>query len=196
VRIAFLASHRGTNMQAVIDACETGQLKAEPAVLVCNNPDAEALNRARAHSFPAYVLNSKTHPDPRALDEAILDALLRERSSLILLAGYMKRLGPKVVSRFSGRILNIHPALLPKFGGQGMYGPRVHQAVLDSGDKVTGVTVHLVDEEYDHGRILAQVEVPVEPGDTVETLSARVLGQEHQLLIDTLRRICDGALHL
>ncbi len=196
MRIAFLASHRGTNMQAVIDACESGRLDARPAVLVCNNPDAPALQRAANHGIPSYVLNSKTHREPEALDGAILDALVSQGSELILLAGYMKKLGPKVLGAFSGRILNIHPALLPKFGGQGMYGPRVHQAVLDSGDKVSGVTIHLVDEEYDHGRILSQTEVPVLEGDTVESLSARVLSQEHGLLIGTLQRIADGELKL
>ena len=114
----------------------------------------------------------------------------------VILAGYMKRLGPLTLQAYRGRILNIHPALLPKFGGQGMYGKRVHEAVLRAGETVTGVTVHVVDELYDHGRILAQCEVPVLAGDTVDSLAERVLRQEHRLYPDTLRRIAAGEIVL
>ncbi len=196
MRIAFLASHRGSNMQAVIDACGEGRLDATPAVLVCNNRNAEAIRRAGKHGIPAYVLNAARHADPADLDRAILTALEKHGSELILLAGFMKKIGPRVLSAYRGRILNVHPALLPKYGGKGMFGAHVHQAVLAAGEKVTGVTVHLADDEYDQGKILAQAEVPVLAGDSIETLAARVLEKEHELLVSTLRRIVSGDINL
>ena len=160
-------------MQAVLDACASGVLAATPAVVISNNRDAEALGRAARSGLPHYHLSSATHPDPAALDAAILDALGRHDADLVLLAGYMKKLGPRTLERYRGRVLNIHPALLPRFGGQGMYGARVHEAVLASGEPETGITIHVVDEEYDHGPIVAQCRVPVHPGDTAESLAAR-----------------------
>lgn len=194
MNLAFLASHRGTNMQAVIDACKSGVLPACPCLVISNNGDSEALARARRENIPAFHLSSKTHPDPEQLDLAMLDALNQRRADLVILAGYMKKLGPRVLATYRGRILNIHPALLPRYGGQGMYGQFVHEAVLKAGDKETGVTIHLVDEEYDHGRILAQRRVPVEENDTVETLSARVLEHEHTFLVETICRIIAGEI--
>jgi phosphoribosylglycinamide formyltransferase-1 len=134
MRLGFLASHRGSNMQAVIDACRDGRLHATPAVAICNNRDAEALERAQREGIPAYHLSGVTHPDGGALDAAILDALTRHAADVIVLAGYMKKLGARTIARYRGRIVNVHPALLPKFGGQGMYGARVHEAVLAAGD--------------------------------------------------------------
>jgi phosphoribosylglycinamide formyltransferase 1 len=196
MKIGFLASHRGSNMQAVIEACEAGSLPAAPAVLVCNNRGAEAIDRAQKHGVPAYVLNSATHRDPEKLDRAMLEALQRHESEIVLLAGFMKKLGPHTLSAFRGRILNIHPSLLPKHGGRGMFGAHVHQAVLAAGEKVSGISIHLVDEEYDHGKVLAQAEVPVLEGDSVESLAARVLEKEHEFLVETLGRICSGKLTL
>ncbi len=183
-------------MQAVIDACREGRLHATPAVLVCNNRNAEAIRRAEKHDIPGYVLNAVRHPVPDDLDRAMLDAIEMHGSELILLAGFMKKLGPRVLSAYRGRILNVHPSLLPRYGGKGMFGTHVHQAVLAAREKVTGVTVHLADDEYDQGKILAQAEVPVLDGDSVETLAARVLEKEHDLLVSTLRRIVSGGLPL
>ena len=115
---------------------------------------------------------------------------------VVVLAGYMKMLGPAVLSRYDGQVLNVHPALLPKFGGKGMYGRRVHEAVLAAGESVTGATVHVVDAEYDLGPVVAQREVPVLPDDTVESLSARVLEREHELLVQTLRKVATGEIDL
>jgi phosphoribosylglycinamide formyltransferase-1 len=165
-------------------------------VLVSNNSDAPVMARARAAGIATYHLSSHTHTDPSLLDDAILDALTRHGAALIVLAGYMKKIGPRTLARYRGRVLNIHPALLPKFGGQGMYGRRVHEEVLAAGDRVTGVTVHLADEEYDRGPILAQREVPVMRGDTVDSLAARVLEAEHALYVDTLARIARGEIRL
>jgi phosphoribosylglycinamide formyltransferase-1 len=176
-------------MQAVIDACKTGRLNARACVVISNNGDSEALEKAQREGIPRIHLSAKTHPDPDKLDEEILGVLESHSAEWIVLAGYMKKLGPKVLRKFEGRILNVHPSLLPKYGGKGMCGEAVHAAVLAAGEKVTGVSVHLVDEQYDHGKILAQCEVPVSEGDTVESLSGRVLEKEHILLVETLNRI-------
>ena len=195
-RLGFLASHGGSNMQAIIDACKEGRLDAEPAVVISNNSDSTSLGRARREGIPGYHLSGKTHPDPEQLDTAILQALQDHDVDLVILAGYMKLLGPKTLERFRRRILNIHPALLPKFGGKGLYGRAVHEAVLAGGEKVTGVTIHLVDERYDRGPIVAQCEVPVVEGDTPDSLAARVLESEHRLYADTLQRIVRGEIDL
>ncbi len=196
MNLGFLASHNGSNMQAALDACRSGQLRATPAVVISNNGDSEALARAKREAIPGYHLSSKTHPTAEQLDEAILQALTRHQVELVILAGYMRKLGPKTLAHFNGRILNIHPALLPKFGGEGMYGAHVHAAVLAAGEKETGVTIHLVDSEYDHGAILAQCRLPVYADDTVTTLSGRVLEREHTFLVETLQQIVSKAIPL
>ena len=196
LHLGFLASHRGTNLQAILDACKTGRLQARPRVVISNNSDAGALLRARKAGVPAVHLSTYTHPDPGALDGAILAILQKYGVEVICLAGYMKRLGPQTLAAYRGRVLNIHPSLLPKFGGRGFYGEVVHRAVLAAGESETGATVHVVDEEYDHGQVLDQARVPVEPGDSVETLSARVLQQEHRLYVRTLQRIVSGEIEL
>ncbi len=196
LRLGFLASHRGTNLQAILDACKTGRLQARPRVIISNNSDSGALQRAREASVPAAHLSTYTHPEPGALDGAILAILQAYGVEVVCLAGYMKRLGPRTLAAYRGRVLNIHPSLLPKFGGRGFYGEVVHRAVLAAGERETGATVHLVDEEYDHGPVLDQIRVPVEPGDSVETLSARVLQQEHRLYVRTLQRIASGDIAL
>lgn len=196
IRLGFLASGRGSNLQAVLDACAAGRLPAVPAVVISNNAEAQALMRARNAGIPAHHLSRRTHPDPCALDQAIADTLKRHRVDLVVLAGYMKKIGFKTLQAYRDRIINIHPALLPKFGGPGMYGMRVHEAVLAAGERQTGVTVHLVDEEYDRGAILAQQTVPVLEHDTPATLASRVLEAEHECLVDTLRRILAGEIAL
>jgi phosphoribosylglycinamide formyltransferase-1 len=196
LRLGFLASHGGSNVQAILDACREGRLQAEPRVVISNNSDAMVLDRAMDARIPAFHLSSHIHPDPDRLDEAILAALEKHEVNLIVLAGYMKKLGPRTLARYRGRVLNIHPALLPKFGGQGMYGTNVHEAVLASGDKETGATIHLVDEEYDRGKILAQKKIPLRPSDTAESIAERVLEVEHQLYVETLDRIASGDLKL
>ena len=194
--LGVLASHGGTNLQAIIDSCHNGAIDAEVRVVISNNSGAMALERARRADIPTAHLSSATHPDPGSLDEAIAGILQRHGVQVVALAGYMKMLGPRTLGAYRNRILNVHPALLPKFGGQGMYGERVHRAVLESGDSVSGVTVHLVDEEYDRGPVVAQAEVPVLPGDTPDTLAARVLEQEHIIYPQTIQRIATGELDL
>jgi phosphoribosylglycinamide formyltransferase-1 len=165
-------------------------------VVIANNSDAPALERAKRAGVPGCHLSAHTHPDPAQLDEAIAAVLQKHGVNLVVLAGYMKKLGPLTLERYRGRVLNIHPALLPKFGGRGMYGRRVHEAVLAANETVTGVTVHLVDEEYDHGPIVAQRGVPVLKGDTPESLAERVLAVEHEIYVDTLSAIARGEIEL
>ena len=196
LRLGVLASHTGTNLQSIVDACHAGSLDAEVRVVISNNSRSLALERARAAGIPTAHLSSITHPAPDALDAAIERTLKSHGVELVALAGYMKKLGPRTLGAYRNRVLNVHPALLPKFGGWGMFGARVHAAVLASGDRVSGVTVHLVDDEYDCGPVISQVEVPVMPGDTPETLAARVLAQEHILYPKTLQRIASGEVDL
>ncbi|HEX2052879.1 MAG TPA: phosphoribosylglycinamide formyltransferase [Actinomycetota bacterium] len=196
MRLGILASHGGSNMQAVIDATKAGTLPAEVVVVIGNNAASGAAARAASEGIPFHHLSGRTHPDSGALDDAICRTLLDAGVDLVVLAGYMKKVGPRTIARFQRRIVNIHPALLPKFGGVGMYGMRVHEAVLESGDELTGVTIHLVDGEYDRGPVIAQTEVKVSPDDDAETLAARVLEREHEFYVETLRRIASGELDL
>jgi len=193
-QIGVLASGTGTVLQAVIDGCADGRLAADVCVVVSNNSGSGAAQRAERHAIPFRHLSGQTHVEPAALDAAILGALVDHGTDLVFLAGYMKKLGPRTLAHFRGRIINTHPALLPKFGGLGMYGARVHAAVLASGDRVTGVSVHRVEGEYDTGPVLAQCEVPVLPGDDVEALSARVQTRERLFVVETLARIARGEL--
>ena len=174
VRVAVLASGGGTNLQALLDALRDSPL-ARVVRVITNRPDAGALERARAGGVAATVLR-----DPG--DAVELLTALAPHADLVVLAGYLKLVPPAVVARFRWRMINIHPALLPAHGGPGMYGNRVHAAVLASGATESGSTVHYVDEQYDRGPIIAQQRVAVRPGDTAETLAARVLEVEHRLL--------------
>ena len=183
-------------MQAVIDACRDGRLDAEPRVVISNNSRSKALRRAADAGIPRYHVSTVTHPDDDARDRAIVGILERHGVDLVVLGGYMKKLGPSTITRFRNRIVNVHPALLPRFGGRGFYGITVHEAVLAAGERVTGATIHLVDEQLDHGAVLAQRRVAVEEGDTAETLAERVLSVEHDLYVDTLRRIASGEIDL
>lgn len=174
-RLAVLASGRGSNLQAIVDHFDNlARERIAKVVLVASNrPDSQALVRAATVSIDIAIF------DPSD-DGSQLLALLRQfRIDLVVLAGYLKRIPSKVIREYAGRIINIHPALLPAFGGEGMYGARVHEAVIASGAKETGVTVHLVDDDYDRGPIVAQWRVPVEKSDTAESLAARVLNVEH-----------------
>ena len=195
LHLGFLASHGGSNMQAIIEACKSGQLNANPCVVISNNSNSMALQRAKNEGIPQYHISVLTHPGPQE-DEEILRVLRHHGVDTVILAGYMKRLGSVSLRAYRGRILNIHPALLPKFGGKDMYGKRVHEAVLAAGEKVTGVTIHIVDERYDTGPIIAQCQVPVLENDTADSLAERVLKHEHVLYAETLQKIADGRIVL
>ena len=194
LRIAALASGGGTNLQAIIDACKRGELNAQVCVVISNNSGSRALQRARDEGIPAYHLSAVTHPN--SLDAEICRTLQDHDVDLVLLAGYMRLLGPITLTRYHNRVLNSHPALLPKFGGKGMYGNNVHKAVLDAGETVTGVTIHYVDEQYDHGETLAQCEVPILSDDTLDTLEERVKERERRFWIETLSEFAESFLKI
>ncbi len=183
-RFAVFASGRGSNLEALLlDLAD--HPAARIALVASDRSDAPALDRAAGRGIPTATLD----PADAAGTLATLEA---HAIDWIVLAGYLKRVPPDVVERYRGRILNVHPALLPSFGGPGMYGARVHRAVLESGEPWSGASVHLVDEEYDRGPVVAQERVPVEPGDTPETLAARVLEVEHRLLPAVVRAAAEG----
>jgi phosphoribosylglycinamide formyltransferase-1 len=196
MNVGILASHEGTTLQGVLDAFSEGRIEGRVTVVVSNNGDSGALRRARHAGVRAVHLSSKTHADPAALDAAIRDALVGAAADIVLLAGYMKKLGPQVLGTFVGRILNTHPALLPRFGGPGMYGDRVYEAVLEAGETESGISIHLVDADYDAGAIVRQCRVPVLPGDSLDDLKARVRARERQFVVETLGQIARGEIRL
>ncbi len=194
ITLGFIASGNGTSLRAIVAAIEAGELAARAALVVSNKKDAAALAFAREHGVSARWI--PTVGDPWAADADLARALAEAGVDLVVLSGYLRKLGPNVLAAYENRILNIHPALLPKFGGEGLYGRRVHEAVLAAGETVTGATVHLVDGQYDHGAVVAQARVDIQPGDTAEIVEAKVMGVEPELYLDTLRRIVSGALTL
>ncbi|MDR1796336.1 MAG: phosphoribosylglycinamide formyltransferase [Clostridiales Family XIII bacterium] len=190
VNIAVLVSGGGTDLQSLIDAEKGGRLKgARLALVVSSKAGVYALERAAAAGIEAVVIEKKGYEDEEAFAGALLAALEEAGIGLVVLAGYLCILPPRVVRAYPGRILNIHPALLPKHGGPGYYGLHVHEAVLAAGDCESGATVHYVDEGVDSGEIILQESVPVLPGDTPEALQARVLEVEHRILPEAVRMV-------
>ena len=194
--LGIFASGRGSNFQAILNSIREGWLDAEIRLLLSNNPDAGAITTAKENNIPAAVISSGDFSPRSLFVDAMLSALSRHGVQLIALAGYMKKIPIEVISAYRNRIVNIHPALLPSFGGKGMYGHYVHEAVIEQGCKVTGVTVHIVDEVYDHGPIVAQRCVPVEENDTAATLAAHVLKVEHQLYPEVLQLFALGRVEV
>jgi phosphoribosylglycinamide formyltransferase 1 len=190
LRTAVFASGGGSNFQALLDHQSPTGLW-EIVLLVTDRADAGAVDRARAAGVAVAVVDTRAR-EPADVARELLDTLEEHDVGLVLLAGYLRLVPREVVARYRHRILNIHPALLPDFGGKGMYGMRVHRAVLGAGEPESGATVHLVDEEYDRGRILAQRRVPVLEGDTPEALAARVLAVEHQLYPAAVDHVCEA----
>lgn len=196
LKIGILASHGGSNMQAIINACKENQIYGVVSVVICNNSKAGAVEKAEKAGIPVFHLSKRNYPVDSDLDEAISIVLKKYNVNIVALAGYMKKLGPIMLKEYKNRILNIHPALLPKHGGRGMYGINVHKSVITSGDKESGATVHLVNENYDEGGILSQVMVPVDENETPETLAAKVLAEEHRLYSITLEKISKDEIKL
>ncbi|HLZ76257.1 phosphoribosylglycinamide formyltransferase [Phenylobacterium sp.] len=194
LKIGFLASANGSSARAIVAAIEAGQLDAQARLLVSNNRSAAALAFAAEAGVPALCI--PTQADPEAADARLAQEMAAHDVELIVLSGYLRQLGPKTLGRYVGRVLNIHPGPLPAFGGHGMYGRRVHEAVIEAGVAQSGVCIHLVDEEYDRGPVLARRGVPVAHGDTAETLEARVTALEPEFYVETLRRIAEGAIIL
>jgi formyltetrahydrofolate-dependent phosphoribosylglycinamide formyltransferase len=191
-RLAVFISGGGTNLQSLIDASRRGDLSAEVAWVVSSSAKAYGLQRAAKAAIDSWVFRPKRYGSPEEAANDLLKRLKDRKIDYIALAGYLKLLPAKVVAAYHGRIVNIHPGLLPKYGGKGMYGHHVHEAVLQAGEKESGVTVHLADEIYDHGRILEQVKVPVLKGDTPETLAQRVLVEEHKLYPAVIEKLITG----
>jgi len=196
LKIGFLASHNGSSMRAIVAAIAERRLDGEARLAISNNRESPALAFAREHGIPALHISRTRAGGDFECDRAIVDALEQHGVDLVVLSGYMRKLGPETLSRYRGRILNIHPGPLPKFGGQGMYGAHVHEAVIASGEPVSGITIHLVDEQYDQGPVIVRRDVPVEQGDTAETLAARIQALEPAFFVETLQQIAAGALVL
>ena len=198
LRVGALASGGGTNLQAIIDNCASGTLDAE-VVVVISDVECGALERARKAGIPAEHIDRRdkqSHPTREAFDRAVLDCLRSHGVALVCLAGYLRIMTPELVDAFAGRMMNIHPALLPSFGGRDMWGHHVHQAVLDYGCKVSGVTVHFVTLGTDEGPIILQRPVPVEEDDTPDSLAARILPHEHALFSEAIQLFAQGRLRL
>lgn len=196
MRLAVFASGGGTNFQAILDAIADGDLPATVALCVSNRPDAGALERAERHDVPTAVLDPDAFSSAKAFAEELLSTLSDFRVTFIALAGYLRKIPSPVIERFRHRITNIHPALLPAFGGKGMYGMNVHRAVVEHGVRWSGATVHLVDETYDTGPIVLQEPVPVYPEDTPQQLADRILPVEHRLYSEALRLFAEGRIRL
>lgn len=194
-RLGVLISGGGSNLQAIIDACAGGVLAgaATVVVVIANRADAYGLERARAAGIPAFCIAPRAFASRRVHSAAILAELRRHAVDIVCLAGYLLKVEPDVLAAFAGRIVNIHPALLPKYGGAGMYGHHVHEAVLAAGDTTSGATVHFVDAEYDHGPVILQETVPVMPGDSPDALAQRVLAVEHALYPAGILKVIERA---
>ena len=184
MKIAVFVSGGGTNLQAIIDQIRDGKLKnVEICIVIASNDSAYALQRASDNNIPSEVMSVKSYASREDWDEAVISKLKESGAELIVLAGYLSLLGPKTVKAFSNRIINIHPALIPSFCGKGMYGIKPHEAALARGVKVSGATVHLVNENYDEGPILLQKCVDVLPDDTPEVLQKRIMKECEQVIL-------------
>jgi len=190
--IGVLASGRGSNCAALLHRIEEDEIPAKIAAVISNNQDAGVLQIARDNNIPAYYIERNQFETGDEFCQALEKIFDQHKINFIVLAGYLRKIPPRIIRRFANRILNIHPALLPDFGGKGMYGHTVHEAVLKSGSTVSGATVHLVDEEYDHGPIVLKREVPVLPNDTPDILAARVLQVEHRIYAEAVRLFAEG----
>ncbi|MBN2406574.1 MAG: phosphoribosylglycinamide formyltransferase [Elusimicrobia bacterium] len=196
IRIAVFVSGSGTNLQSLIDSCKTGFIPGNIVLVISSNPGAYALRRAEKNGIETAVVVRKDFGDKENFSAAILEILKGKDINLICLAGFLQQLGGNIIREYERRIINIHPALLPDFGGRGMYGMRVHEAVIKSKAEYSGCTVHYVDEEYDHGPVIMQKRVAVEENDTPETLAEKVLKEEHKLYPEAVRKFALGQIGL
>lgn len=185
-KLVIFASGSGTNMQAIIDEIKAGEIQAEIAGLIVNKPEIKAIERAKKFNIPVTVITDK---DGNSFEDKLKTQLKEWEPDLIVLAGFLKKIPNLIIKEYKNKIINIHPALLPKYGGKGYYGLNVHKAVLESGDNESGCTVHYVNEEYDKGPIIDQAKVPVQSSDTPEILAKRVLKAEHDLLPSVIKKL-------
>jgi formyltetrahydrofolate-dependent phosphoribosylglycinamide formyltransferase len=194
-RICVFASGRGSNLLAIIDGVEEGRLNCEIVFVMSNNSSSGALEIARKKNIPAYHLSEKVF-HKNNFEESLIDLLEKHKPDLIVLAGYMKLVPVSVIRKFENRIINIHPALLPKFGGKGMYGMNVHNAVFQAGEKVSGVTIHIVNENYDEGKIIYQEKIDISDCKSPEEIAEKVLKLEHKVYPEVIQKIIEGKIKL
>jgi phosphoribosylglycinamide formyltransferase 1 len=194
LKLGFLASRNGSGLRAIVGAIQAGDLAAEARLVVSNNRSAGALAFAAEQGLPSLVI--PTQGDPDAADARLCGALEEAGVELVILSGYLRRLGPRTLARYRNRVLNIHPGPLPAFGGEGMYGRRVHEAVIAAGVPESGAVIHAVDEIYDNGPVIARKAIPIPPGATVDDLETLVTGLEPAFYVETLQRIATGELQL
>lgn len=192
--IAVLASGGGTNFQAIIDGCNSGKINGRISLLIYNRKDAYAKERAEKSDIPSVYINRIAVGGIENMQTKVYEALAYAKVDIIVLAGYLEKLGADVVKKWNNKIINTHPALIPMFCGKGFYGKRVHQSVIEKGVKISGCTIHLVDANYDTGPIIMQYRVKVEQDDTPETLAKRILPHEHDCLVKSIALICDNKL--
>ena len=194
MNIAVFASHNGSDLQAIIDACMSGRIKARVCAVFSNNSDSRALQRAQEAGIDHHHVSAKVFGGEDLMNDEILRILDAHNTDIIFLAGYLKKFSAEISRKYHNRVFNIHPALLPKYGGQGMYGMNVHQAVIKAKETVSGITIHRVNEEYDQGEIVAQTTVDISPDETAESLAEKVLEREHIFIVEVLGKIVDGEI--
>jgi len=195
-RLAVFASGRGSNFQAILKQIQQGIIPATVGLCVTNNPNAGVIQIARENEIPVKICSPKDYPDSKSYNDDILSALIESEIEYIILAGYLKLIGMQIVDRFSNKIVNIHPALLPSFGGKGMYGHHVHDAVFNRGVKFSGATVHLVNNEYDAGPIVLQKVVSIEDAKSPEEIAERVLKIEHEIFPQAVKLLVEDKLEV
>jgi phosphoribosylglycinamide formyltransferase 1 len=196
LKIAVFASGKGSNLESILNSIESGKIKnAKIVCVISNNSNSGALEIAKQKSIAAVHISQQQYLTDKEFNTALIKKLDELATNFIVLAGYMNMLSPTIIRKYKNRIINIHPALLPKFGGKGMYGIHVHEAVIASGDQVSGATVHFVDEEYDHGSTIMQETVNIDKNETAETLAARILKIEHKIYPEVVRLFSEGKIH-
>ena len=195
-KIGVFISGGGTNLQALIDSVDSGELKAQIGLVISSREGAGGLERAKKHNIETCVIKKADFSDLEGFSNAILEELKKQKIEILVLAGYLNLIPPKVIERYKNKIINIHPSLIPAFCGRGFYGERVHKSVLEYGVKVTGATVHFVDEGADTGPIILQKPVMILPKDDIDSLSRRVLSVEHELLPKALGLLLEGRLKI
>ena len=193
-KIAVFVSGGGSNFMAIHHQIKQGKIPGEIVLVISNNPNCGAIEYANENSISHVIINETRYPNSHTRGELLTDTCLKAEINLICLAGYMKMLPPAFVKQYENKILNIHPGLLPEFGGKGFFGMRVHEAVINSGKRESGVTVHFVDEIYDHGPIILQKKVEVLETDTAESLAARILKLEHELFPEVVKAFCENKI--
>ena len=193
-KIAIFASGGGSNFKAIYKKIISGDIPAKISIVVSNNPNCGAINFAEKNALPTFIFNKVRYPDSHSRNVILMQNLLKANIDLICLAGYMKMIPNNIVAQYKNCILNIHPSLLPDFGGKGFYGMKVHEAVIQSNAIESGVTVHFVDDKYDHGPIVIQKKVKVEADDTPDVLAKKVLILEHRIYPEVVKAFCEGRI--